>query len=79
MEFIGGTRLAWLKLEVTGVMSVIKYRCPDCEQQIMFTVKRVSDDAERYESALCPNCRELHSVDRATGQVLAEDELGDPW
>jgi hypothetical protein len=31
------------------------------------------------ESTLCPNCRALHSLDRASGQVLAEGELGDPW
>jgi DNA-directed RNA polymerase subunit RPC12/RpoP len=64
---------------LSAIMSAIQYRCPDCEQQITFLAEQVSDDSDGYESALCPNCRELHSVNRATGQVLAEDELGDPW
>jgi hypothetical protein len=45
----------------------------------MFVAQQVADDDDYYESALCPNCRELHSVNRVTGQVLAEDGLGDPW
>jgi hypothetical protein len=64
---------------VSGVMSAIHYRCPDCEQKITFVAQQTADDGDFYESTLCPNCRELHSVNRTTGQVLAEDELGDPW
>lgn len=61
------------------MMSAIEYRCPDCEQRITFIARQVADDADFYESVLCPNCRQLHSVDRASGRVLAEDGLGDPW
>jgi hypothetical protein len=61
------------------MMSAIEYRCPGCEQQITFIARRVADDDDYYELTICPNCRELHSVDRTSGQVLAEDELGDPW
>jgi predicted RNA-binding Zn-ribbon protein involved in translation (DUF1610 family) len=66
-------------MKLARMMSAIKYRCPDCGQQITFIARPVSDDDDYYESTLCPNCRELHSLDRASGQVLAEDELGDPW
>ena len=65
--------------EVSGVMSPIQYRCPDCDEQITFVAQQTAGDGDSYESALCPNCRELHSVNRATGHVLAEDGLGDPW
>jgi DNA-directed RNA polymerase subunit RPC12/RpoP len=60
-------------------MFAIHYRCPDCKQQTTFVAQQIADDDDYYESALCPNCRELHSINRVTGQVLAEDELGDPW
>jgi DNA-directed RNA polymerase subunit RPC12/RpoP len=61
------------------MMSEIEYRCPDCGRQITFIARQLSDDDDYYESTLCPNCRAPHSLDRASGQVLAEDELGDPW
>jgi hypothetical protein len=61
-------------------MSVIRYRCPDCDQEVETpAVRPDSDDCDIYESVLCPSCRQLHCVNTANGEIVAEDELGDPW
>jgi DNA-directed RNA polymerase subunit RPC12/RpoP len=62
------------------VEPAIRYRCPDCGQQAE-TPAAQSDavDSDTYESVLCPSCRQLHCVNAANGEVVAEDELGDPW
>jgi len=54
------------------------YRCPDCGWDIDIPTPEVTS-SESYQSAVCPNCQQLHSVNPANGQVLAEDGLGDPW
>ena len=45
----------------------------------MFTGQQASDGYETYDPTYCPKCQQLHSVNPATGQVVGEDELGDPW
>jgi predicted RNA-binding Zn-ribbon protein involved in translation (DUF1610 family) len=56
------------------------YRCPDCGWDIDITTPEVTaNDRESYQSVVCPNCQQLHSVNPANGQILAEDGLGDPW
>jgi hypothetical protein len=46
------------------------FRCP---------YEVASNDRDAYYSAVCPNCQQLHSLNPANGQILAEDGLGDPW
>ena len=59
---------------------VISYRCPDCGQQAETpAAQSESADCDNYESVLCPSCRQLHCVNAVNGEVVAEDELGDPW
>ena len=61
-------------------MPVITYYCPDCREKVeMFTAQQASDAYETYDPTYCPKCQQLHSVNPATGQVVGEDELGDPW
>jgi predicted RNA-binding Zn-ribbon protein involved in translation (DUF1610 family) len=56
------------------------YSCPDCGWDIQMPTSEVaSNDCDAYHSAVCPNCQQLHSVNPASGQILAEDGLGDPW
>jgi len=38
-----------------------------------------SDEHDVYQSTVCPNCQQLHSVNPANGEILVEDGLGDPW
>ena len=55
---------------------VIRYRCPDCGEQAETPAGRSdSADSETYERCSAP------AVDSfiAYGEVIAEDELGDPW
>jgi DNA-directed RNA polymerase subunit RPC12/RpoP len=62
------------------IVSVISYRCPDCGQQVETpTAQSGSANCETYESVLCPSCWQLHCVNAANGEIIAEDELGDPW
>jgi hypothetical protein len=62
------------------VEPVIRYRCPDCGQHAETAVAQSdSADCDTYESVLCPSCQQLHCVNAANGEVVAEDELGDPW
>ena len=62
------------------VASLTKYRCPDCgEQSETPTPQSHSEDCETYELLLCPHCRQFHCVNAANGEVVADDELGDPW
>lgn len=61
-------------------MSPFRYRCPDCGWDIeMLIPEGASDERDAYHSAVCPDCQQLHSVNPANGQILAEDGLGDPW
>jgi DNA-directed RNA polymerase subunit RPC12/RpoP len=65
----------------SATMLPFSYRCPDCGWDIETLVPELTsnerDDA--YQSAVCPNCQNLHSVNTANGVVIAADELGDPW
>jgi DNA-directed RNA polymerase subunit RPC12/RpoP len=64
----------------SAIMLPFSYRCPDCGWDIETLVPEVTsnerDDA--YQSAVCPNCQQLHSVNPANGEILVEDGLGDP-
>ena len=61
-------------------MLPFRYRCPDCGWHAeILTAEVGSNERDHYESAVCPNCQQLHSVNTANGQILVEDELGDPW
>jgi DNA-directed RNA polymerase subunit RPC12/RpoP len=60
------------------IVASLTYRCPDCGEQVETPAAR-SDDCENYELLLCPNCRQVHCVNSASGEVVADDELGDPW
>jgi DNA-directed RNA polymerase subunit RPC12/RpoP len=63
-----------------GRNNATTYRCPDCGWDIEMPILAVtSNERDAYESAVCPNCQQLHSVNPANGQILAEDGLGDPW
>jgi len=56
------------------------YRCPDCGFAVATLVEEVSpDERETCQPVVCPNCQQFHSVNPANGEVLAADELGDPW
>jgi len=37
------------------------------------------DECDSCQPVVCPNCQQLHSVNPTNGEVLAADELGDPW
>jgi hypothetical protein len=58
---------------------MLPYPCPDCGWDIEMPIPAASNERDVYESAVCPSCQQLHSVNRADGQILAEDGLGDPW
>ena len=59
---------------------VIRHRCPDCGQQTERPAAQPdSADCDNYDLVLCPSCRQLYCVNAANGEVVAEDELGDPW
>jgi DNA-directed RNA polymerase subunit RPC12/RpoP len=61
-------------------MRSFSYRCPDCGWDIETLVPELTSDArDAYQSAVCPNCQQLHSVNPANGEILVEDGLGDPW
>jgi DNA-directed RNA polymerase subunit RPC12/RpoP len=62
------------------MMLPFSYRCPDCGWDIETLVPAVSsNEDDAYQSAVCPNCQQLHSVNPANGHILVEDGLGDPW
>ena len=61
-------------------MLPFSYRCPDCGWDIETLVSEVtSSEHDAYQSTVCPNCQQLHSVNPANGEILVEDGLGDPW
>ena len=61
-------------------MLPFSYRCPDCGWDIETLVQEVtSNEHDAYQSTVCPNCQQLHSVNPANGEILVEDGLGDPW
>jgi hypothetical protein len=63
-----------------ATMLPFSYRCPDCGWDVETLVPAVtSDERDAYQSAICPNCQQLHSVNPANGEILVEDGLGDPW
>ena len=61
----------------SATMLPFTYRCPDCGWDIETLVPHNEHDA--YQSTVCPNCQQLHSVNPANGEILVEDGLGDPW
>ena len=64
----------------SATMLPFSYRCPDCGWDIETLVQEVtSNEHDAYQSAVCPNCQQLHSVNPANGEILVEDGLGDPW
>jgi DNA-directed RNA polymerase subunit RPC12/RpoP len=64
----------------SATMLPFSYRCPDCGWDIETLVPQVtSNEHDAYQSTVCPNCQQLHSVNPANGEVLVEDGLGDPW
>jgi hypothetical protein len=60
-------------------MPVITYCCPDCGQKVESFAGQQTSDGDTYGSTHCPKCQQVHSVNPVTGQVVGEDELGDPW
>ena len=61
-------------------MLPFSYRCPDCWWDIETLLSEVtSNERDAYQSAVCPNCQQLHSVNPTNGEILVEDGLGDPW
>jgi DNA-directed RNA polymerase subunit RPC12/RpoP len=65
----------------SAIMLPFSYRCPDCGWDIETLVPEVTSDQrdDAYQSAVCPSCQQLHSVNPANGEILVEDGLGDPW
>ena len=64
----------------SATMLPFSYRCPDCGWDIETFVPEVtSNEHDAYQSTVCPNCQQLHSVNPANGEILVEDGLGDPW
>jgi len=64
----------------SATMLPFSYRCPDCGWDIETLVSEItSNEHDAYQSAVCPNCQQLHSVNPANGEILVEDGLGDPW
>jgi DNA-directed RNA polymerase subunit RPC12/RpoP len=64
----------------SATMRPFSYRCPDCGWDVETLVPEVtSNEHDAYQSAVCPNCQQLHSVNPANGEILVEDGLGDPW
>lgn len=61
-------------------MTEFSYRCPDCGWEVDALVEnRSPDERDSCQPVVCPNCQQFHSVNPASGEVLAADELGDPW
>lgn len=59
---------------------MLRYSCPDCGWDVERLVTGViSDEGDAYQAIVCPNCQHLHSVNAANGDIIAADELGDPW
>ena len=64
----------------SATMLPFSYRCPDCGWEIETLVPEVtSNEHDAYQSTVCPNCQQLHSVNPVSGEILVEDGLGDPW
>jgi predicted RNA-binding Zn-ribbon protein involved in translation (DUF1610 family) len=64
----------------SATMLPFSYRCPDCGWEIETLVPEMSSsERDTYQSTVCPNCQQLHSVNPANGEILVEDGLGDPW
>jgi len=64
----------------SATMLPFSYRCPDCGWDIETLVPEVTaSERDAYQSTVCPNCQQLHSVNPANGEILVEDGLGDPW
>ncbi len=64
----------------SATMLPFSYRCPDCGWDVETLVPEVaSNEHDAYQSTVCPNCQQLHSVNPANGEILVEDGLGDPW
>ena len=61
-------------------MPEFSYRCPDCGWAVETLIDGAApDECDSCQPVVCPNCQHLHSVNPANGEVLAADELGDPW
>jgi hypothetical protein len=64
----------------SATMLPFSYRCPDCGWVVETLVPEVTfSERDTYQSTVCPNCQQLHSVNPANGEILVEDGLGDPW
>jgi DNA-directed RNA polymerase subunit RPC12/RpoP len=67
----------------SATMLPFGYRCPDCGWDIETLVAEItSNEHDAYQSAVCPNCQQLHSVNPANGEILVEDGFatpGDRW
>jgi hypothetical protein len=56
------------------------YCCPDCGWHVETLMAEVAPhEPDAYQSAVCPSCKQLHSVNPANGEILVENGLGDPW
>jgi hypothetical protein len=42
------------------------------------TLCQTFNEHDAYQSAVCPNCQQLRSINPANGEILVEDGLGDP-
>ncbi len=57
-----------------------RYRCPNCGWDVETLIERAApDEGDACQPVVCPKCQQCHSVNRANGEVLVADELGDPW
>jgi hypothetical protein len=60
-------------------MLPFRYCCPDCGWHVETLMPEVVSHECDYQSAVCPSCKQPHSINPANGQILVEDGLGDPW
>jgi hypothetical protein len=52
------------------------YRCPTTGLNVqgLFAEAVSADNAETYESVICPVCARMHLVNRSTGRTLGDDD-----
>ena len=60
-------------------MLPFSYRCPDCGWDIETLLSEVtSNERDAYQSAVCPNCQQLHSVNPCERRNPRRGRVGRP-
>ena len=59
-------------------MPQLSYRCPSMSYRVqVFSAEEVSDtNANDYLTVLCTLCQEIHLLNKVSGELFAEEDVG---